>query len=85
MAPRSIDIPDFGDPLILLAAAAAVFFAAGVQGVTGFGHGLLAIGFLSVLYGSRDAILILTLLAPLISVAIFVRVCVTWRGVKSPG
>jgi uncharacterized protein len=73
VAPWRFDIPDLGDPLVLLAAAVAIFLAAAVQGVTGFGHALLAIGVLSVLYDARDAILILTLVAPLIAIAVFVR------------
>jgi uncharacterized membrane protein YfcA len=49
------------------------FLAAGVQGVTGFGHALLAIGFLSILWDAEQAILLLTLLAPVISLVVFVR------------
>lgn len=69
------------DPATLLGAALAIFAAAFVQGVTGFAHALLAIGFLSLLYGSSDAVLILSLLAPVIAVAYFVKVRkeVVWK------
>jgi uncharacterized membrane protein YfcA len=57
------------------------FLAAGVQGVTGFGHALVAIGFLSILLGPKEAILVLTLLAPVIAITLFVKVRrdVAWR------
>ena len=45
-----------------------ILVSAGVQGTTGFGHGLLAIGFLAMFFGSKEAVLILTLLSPVISV-----------------
>jgi uncharacterized membrane protein YfcA len=62
----------------ILLAAAVIFGAAFVQGVTGFGHALLAIGLLTLLFGSADAVLILSLMAPAIAVAVFVR---HWRRV----
>jgi uncharacterized membrane protein YfcA len=70
-----------GDPVLLGLAALVTLLAAGVQGVTGFGHALLAIGFLSLLYGARDAILLLTLLAPAIAIVVFLRLRkdVDWR------
>jgi uncharacterized membrane protein YfcA len=71
------------DPLPLAAAVLTILGAAFVQGVTGFAHALLAIGFLSVIFGAREAVLILSLLAPVIAVAIFVKVRreVVWREV----
>ncbi|MCU0726636.1 MAG: sulfite exporter TauE/SafE family protein [Planctomycetes bacterium] len=59
------------EPLVLLLAAAAIFGAAFVQGVTGFGHALVAIGFLSLLFGAREAVLVLSLLAPPIALAVY--------------
>jgi uncharacterized membrane protein YfcA len=62
----------------LIPAAAVILGAAFIQGVTGFGHALLAIGLLTMLFGSNDAILILSVLAPAIAIAVFVR---HWREV----
>lgn len=62
----------------ILLAAAVILGAAFVQGITGFGHALLAIGLLTLLFGSNDAILILSVMAPAIAVAVFVR---HWRRV----
>jgi uncharacterized membrane protein YfcA len=59
------------EPLTLLLASVAIFCAAFVQGVTGFGHALVAIGFLAFLFGPREAVLVLSLLAPPIALAIF--------------
>ncbi len=62
----------------LLLAAAVILGAAFVQGVTGFGHALLAIGLLTMLFGSGEAILILSVMAPAIAIVVFVR---HWRRV----
>ncbi len=74
-APESA-IPIFDDPILLLTALAIVFLTAIVQGVTGFGMGLLAIGFLAMLFGAKEGVLLLTLIAPAISIAVFAR---HWR------
>ena len=66
------------DAQTLLLATAIIFGAAFVQGVTGFGHALLAIGLLTLLFGSNDAILILSVMAPAIAIAVYVR---HWRKV----
>jgi uncharacterized membrane protein YfcA len=50
-----------------------VFLAAAVQGVTGFGFGLLSIGFLALLLGAKEGVLVLTLVGPLVSLLIFAR------------
>lgn len=62
-------------------AAAVILGAAFVQGVTGFAHGLLAIGPLILLFGPKEAVLILALVAPVISGVVFVRLFreVEWR------
>ena len=66
---------------LLALGSLAVFAAAFIQGVTGFGHALIAIGFLSALFGPKEAVLILTLVAPVIAVAYFAKVRrqVDWR------
>jgi len=66
------------DVVLLLLGSLVVFVAAFIQGVTGFGHALIAIGFLSFLFGPKEAVLILTLIAPVIAVAYFAKV---WRKV----
>ncbi len=70
------DILVFDDPVLLLTALAVIFLTAIVQGVTGFGMGLLAIGFLAMLFGAKEGVLLLTLIAPAISIVVFVR---HWR------
>jgi uncharacterized membrane protein YfcA len=67
------------DAQTLILATAIIFGAAFVQGVTGFGHALLAIGLLTLLFGSNDAILILAVMAPAIAIAVYVR---HWRRVN---
>jgi len=62
----------------LFLATAIIFGAAFVQGVTGFGHALLAIGLLAMLFGGKDAVLILSVMAPAIALAVFAR---HWRRV----
>jgi len=71
------------DPPLLAAAALVIFVAAFVQGVTGFAHALIAIGLLVRIFGVGEAVLILSLLAPVICVVVFVRVrkAVVWREV----
>ncbi|MEN8151187.1 MAG: sulfite exporter TauE/SafE family protein [Planctomycetota bacterium] len=71
------------EPLTLVLASLAVFVAAFLQGVTGFGHALIAIGFLSALFGPKEAVLVLTLIAPVIAVAYFLKMRreVDWREV----
>jgi uncharacterized membrane protein YfcA len=73
------------EPVLLLLGSLAVFVAALIQGVTGFGHALVAIGFLTFLFGGAEAVLILTLVAPVIAVAYFFRVRrqVDWREVAA--
>ena len=57
--------------------------AAFIQGVTGFGHALVAIGFLSFLLGPKEAVLVLSLVAPVIAIAVWLKVRhdVDWREV----
>ncbi len=62
------------DPATLALASLVVFGAAFVQGVTGFAFGLLSLGFLALLFGAGEAVLVLTLVSPLASVLIFLRV-----------
>jgi len=68
---------------LILLGSLVVFAAAFIQGVTGFGHALIAIGFLSALFGTKEAVLILTLVAPVIATAYFVKVRkeMDWREV----
>lgn len=61
---------------LLVLAALVTVFAAFVQGVTGFGFGLLAVGFYTLVFGSKTGVLVLSLVGSVVSVAIFVRV---WR------
>jgi hypothetical protein len=61
------------DPLTLIAAAGVIAIAAFAQGVTGFGHALIAIGPLAWFFGPREAVLVLTLLAPPISLIVLWR------------
>jgi uncharacterized membrane protein YfcA len=71
------------ETVLLLLGCLAVFVAALIQGITGFGHALVAIGFLTFLFDAKEAVLILTLVAPVIAIAYFVRVRrqVDWREV----
>ena len=62
------------DPLTIVLACATILGAAFVQGITGFGHALLAIGPLSVLLGPKPAVLVLTMLAPIIALAYYAKV-----------
>ncbi len=66
------------DLTTLLLATGVIFGAAFIQGVTGFGHALLAIGLLSFLFGSREAVLILAVMAPVIALVVYAR---HWRRV----
>jgi uncharacterized membrane protein YfcA len=62
---------EFG-PILL--AVLVTLGAAFVQGVTGFGFGLLAVGFFALIFGPREGVLILSVVGPLISLEILVRV-----------
>jgi uncharacterized membrane protein YfcA len=70
---------------LLVLGSLVVFGAAFVQGVTGFGHALVAIGLLTLLFGAKEAVLILTLVAPVIAIAYFAKVRrkVDWREVTA--
>ncbi|MHC4472614.1 MAG: sulfite exporter TauE/SafE family protein [Planctomycetota bacterium] len=67
--------------MTLLLAALVSVGAAFVQGVTGFGFGLLVVGFFALLFGPWTGVLVLSVVGPLLSLEIYLRVRkhVDWR------
>ena len=55
------------DPAVVIALVPAVFAAAIVNGITGFGFALVAVNVLAVALGAKDAIIVLSLLTPFVS------------------